>query len=258
MCFSESTSWGLAIAGIAISFFLWKLGNKHQASVLAYFAAMEVLQGLQYRVVDQCDNPWNQFLTFLAYAHVMFQPFVAHRVALWFLPMPEKQRTIIEFFVKASFVVGLLMMLRFWLEYSGTMKSEIFELCPNVKNRDYAELMGAVDYMRGDKLCTTAGRYHLRWYVPYADAGYFLPSAFMHGFLFFSPLLLNFDDPGEMIIGSIGFLSEAFSQWYVGYNNNEAGAVWCFQSVALISITCCVKLLSDFLSKSKEGSGKSE
>lgn len=39
---------------------------------------MECLQGVQYFVIDECDNPVNKLLTVAGYLHICFQPFAVH------------------------------------------------------------------------------------------------------------------------------------------------------------------------------------
>jgi hypothetical protein len=130
-------------------------------------------------------------------------------------------------------------------------------ICPNLK--DYTELFGATEYMRGEKLCSTTGKYHLKWYGTYSDAGYFLPTAFFHGMLLCWPNILNFDSPGDMMVGIVVLSSEAFAQWYVNYDNNEAGPVWCFQSITIVSSICIIRLFFEVaVGKKKSIAAKSE
>lgn len=52
--------------------------HRHQPpSVNAAVVEVQVLQFLQYMVIDRCDSKLNQLLTMLAYIHVSFQPLVS-------------------------------------------------------------------------------------------------------------------------------------------------------------------------------------
>ena len=60
MCFSENVSLGLGIFGILSSIYFYKK-NIYAAIGVGYFAIMEILQFLQYRVIDQCNSKYNKF-----------------------------------------------------------------------------------------------------------------------------------------------------------------------------------------------------
>jgi hypothetical protein len=124
-----TTSWGLAIIGAIISYFMWYVPNcKDVSLMLGFFVIMEILQALQYQVLDQCDNPWNNFLTFLTFLHVFFQPFIIHCMMLKYAPMSDKQKIIVEFVIKLSLICGILMTLRLCFEFFGVTRSKIYDL----------------------------------------------------------------------------------------------------------------------------------
>jgi hypothetical protein len=46
------------------------------------------------------------------------------------------------------------------------------------------------EWLRGEKLCTFSGRYHLAWSVPMYDPTYWSPAASIHSFLMFGPFFI--------------------------------------------------------------------
>ena len=77
MCFSENISLAIGITGILSSFYFYKK-NIYASIGIGYFALMEILQFFQYKVIDQCSNKYNKFLTNLGYIHICFQPVFAN------------------------------------------------------------------------------------------------------------------------------------------------------------------------------------
>ena len=74
MCFSENISLTIGLIGILSSVYFY---NKSiYASIgIGYFALMEIIQFFQYKVINQCKNDYNKFLTVIGYIHICFQPF---------------------------------------------------------------------------------------------------------------------------------------------------------------------------------------
>ena len=73
MCFSENISLAIGITGILSSFYFYKK-NIYASIGIGYFALMEILQFFQYKVINQCNNDYNKFLTNIGYIHICFQP----------------------------------------------------------------------------------------------------------------------------------------------------------------------------------------
>uniref|UniRef100_A0A6C0B7J4 Uncharacterized protein n=1 Tax=viral metagenome TaxID=1070528 RepID=A0A6C0B7J4_9ZZZZ len=42
--------------------------------LLLFYSGMEILQGIQYYIVNECNNPINKLLTEVAYLFVLLQP----------------------------------------------------------------------------------------------------------------------------------------------------------------------------------------
>ena len=61
--------------------------NIYASIGIGYFALMEILQFFQYKVINQCNNDYNKFLTNLGYIHICFQPVF---VNLWLFAFTNK------------------------------------------------------------------------------------------------------------------------------------------------------------------------
>jgi hypothetical protein len=55
------------------------------------------------------------------------------------------------------------------------------------------------EWMRGEKLCTFHGKYHLAWSIPMADPTYLIPSLGLHAFLMYAPFLAMYKKKGMVI-----------------------------------------------------------
>jgi len=51
----------------------------------------------------------------------------------------------------------------------------------------------STEWVRGTKLCTFKGLYHLAWSIPLAEPTYYVPGTALHSFLMFAPYLAIFE-----------------------------------------------------------------
>ena len=73
MCFSENISLTIGLIGIISSIYFYPK-NIYASIGIGYFALMEILQYFQYKVINECNNKYNKFLTILGEIHICFQP----------------------------------------------------------------------------------------------------------------------------------------------------------------------------------------
>jgi hypothetical protein len=224
MCFTEPISWGLTIGGCVVATILFRFDRPGSAYLLLYFALMEFIQALQYEVVDQCDNIWNPILTYLGFMNIAFQPFVANYLSYTYDNKSPWMKIFHFYMMRISFFVGMCWLMRPIIEITGITKSHIPGLCPNASPETIANIYSAAEYLRGDRLCTRSGIRHVRWYIPMADNKYFFPSGYTHGLMWFVPLLVNYEDPKDMIIGLFGYITEAIAGYTTDFHPNETGA----------------------------------
>ena len=70
-----------------------------------YFVTMELLQGLSYTWIDQCESATNHLLTVLGFAHICGQPYFTHLMCGAFYK-PGGTRAIQNDFAKRIAVLG--------------------------------------------------------------------------------------------------------------------------------------------------------
>lgn len=137
-------------------------------------------------------------------------------------------------------------------------------------NNTYA----STEWLRGEKLCTFRGNYHLAWSVPMvargvadtpppltrcysgqADPTYVIPGAAIHSFCMFAPFFALYEKKGMVVQGacragqgggvgcfgspSSGIFLFLFGPYLAGLispNLMEQASIWCFFSIAQIAI----------------------
>mmetsp|Transcript_65900 Transcript_65900/g.155673 ORF Transcript_65900/g.155673 Transcript_65900/m.155673 type:complete len:131 (-) Transcript_65900:52-444(-) len=93
----------------------------------------------------------------------------------------------------------------------------------------------STEWLRGEKLCTFRGNYHLAWSVPMADPSYVIPGAAIHSFLMFAPFFALYEKPGMVIQGVFLFACGPYLASLITPNLMEQASIWCFFSIAQIS-----------------------
>jgi hypothetical protein len=211
MCFSESISLYIGSVGLLAGLYFFPK-NRYAAIGIGYFALMEILQYFQYKVINQCENPVNQFLTKLGYVHISFQPLFFN---LWLLAFTQKRDPT---FLYVSFFGGLLLCSRL----IGALKDD--EVCD-----------GKNEPICGKRTCAFSGEKHIAWNVRLRAAGkhWFTPSIGLHFFLWVVPVLLL----REMK----PFLAMLLTGPYLGIlltgNIHEQPAIWCYTAISQMLVS---------------------
>jgi hypothetical protein len=91
------------------------------------------------------------------------------------------------------------------------------------------------EWLRGDKICTFNGKYHLAWSVPMSDPSYLVPGAQIHSFLMYAPFFALWEKKGMIIQGAFLFFTGPFLAAWVSSNLFEQASIWCFFSIAQIT-----------------------
>jgi len=233
MCFNQTASFAFAALGLFLAWYVHHYTNNTRLAIgVFWFFLMELLQGFQYFWIDDCASPYNQFLTLLGFIHICMQPLFTHVInsSLTRNPTLLKQYDVI---LRLCFVGGLMLLARYFLaDYAETKITSDFT--------DWAKLPkveGAcrtTEWLRGEKLCTYKGKYHLAWSVPMYDVSYWSPSAAIHSFLMFVPFFVL--KRNMVIQGIFLWLAGPFIASYITPNLMEQASVWCFFSIAQIGI----------------------
>lgn len=166
MCFTETVSWVFTgLAWISAAFIYKYIPSMYFfGHTFLFLSVMELLQALSYPLMDQCDNFWNQLLTFLSFTHICFQPIVLNYLAAnEYKHIPAYYERYL-FSCRLSALWGVWMFARGVSEMSGITKSNMPDEC---------KFTYANEFIRGTNLCTYRGRLHLGWSVPMADNHYF-------------------------------------------------------------------------------------
>jgi hypothetical protein len=223
MCWSGEASLALAaggfmFAGIAAykkeSYMLWL--------PLVYFSSMELLQGLTYSVIDQCNLPSNQIATLLGYLHITFQPFFINMLAMYFIPAIVRHKVQ-------------------WWVYGVCFASAIFMLLQLYPFKWAGQCILGY-FFCSDQLCSSRGNWHIAWEVPVNGItnpiaahpfwGYVLTGYPTYKIaVFFMPLLY-----GSWRLTLYHFLIGPSLSMALTTNMNEVAAIWCLLSIGIIAV----------------------
>jgi len=212
--------------GLFASFWIYTRTNNTQlASGVFFFFCMEFLQALQYLVIAPtldspiCDTFMNQFLTIAGFLHICLQPYFTHVINAS-LTKNERYLDRYQVIKRLCLLGGGMLFARFLLSYQWP-----------------STLQGpSTEWLRGPKLCTFKGNYHLAWSVPMADPTYVIPGAAIHSFMMFAPFFALYEKKGMVIQGIFLFLFGPYGASLITPNLMEQASVWCFFSIAQISI----------------------
>ena len=207
-----------------------------------FFFTMEFLQGLQYFVIaDNYDddakcNQWiNQVLTLAGFAHICLQPYFCHVINAS-LTKSEKYLWQYRCIKRLCLIGGFLLFCRFLLAHYN-IESTMFGVSNTM---DAGFLAGAdtgksTEWLRGEKICTFNGKYHLAWSIPMADPSYLVPGAQIHSFLMYAPFFALWEKKGMIVQGAFLFLTGPALAAYFTPNLFEQASIWCFFSIGQIT-----------------------
>lgn len=263
MCFSKELSATFSVVGTLVT--LWVLrtsGNVTLAKGVFYFVLMEILQFFQYSYIaedvdpinpsreqllasPQCQDAANQFLTFLGFLHICFQPVFTHYISCAFV---KRDTNVVQFkLVRRLCLAGgsillarhVLAMYPHALEGVGVSADQLAPSRGNLED----------EWLSGDVLCTYKGAVHLAWSVPMIQPSYYVPSMGIHSFLMFIPFFVM--DHGSFsanvsnwISGLLLFISGPVVGDMLGGGPQESASIWCFFSICQISFLVVLLFMS--------------
>jgi len=227
MCFSMEMSASFAGIGLFASWWIWsKTSNTALASGVFFFFTMELLQAVQYIFIAPsidspiCDTMINKFLTILGFLHICLQPYFCHVINA---SLTKNQKYLDKYVVikRLCLIGGAMLFTRFLLagQWEQTLGKQ-----------------ASTEWLRGDKLCTYRGNYHLAWSVPMADPTYVIPGAAIHSFMMFAPFFALYEKKGMVIQGIFLFVFGPYTAGWITPNLMEQASIWCFFSIAQIAI----------------------
>jgi len=215
MCFSENVSLAIGITGILFSAYLHFIKKNDYAAIgVGYFSIMEIIQFLQYRVIDQCTNDYNKFLTNLGYIHICFQPLF---INIWLFAFTKNPNFL---FLYMAFFAGLLLATRILFV------------------KDY-ELCDEKEPLCGKRTCSYSGKRHIAWNLRMRTPGkyWFTPSFGLHFFVWTIPALLSFQWKPILAM----FLAWPYLPFIMNggiwSEIHEQPAIWCYTEIAQLILT---------------------
>jgi hypothetical protein len=221
MCWSQEVSLTLGAVGIGYALYETKFNKdpriKELTIPLLYFCAMELLQFFSYFYIDDCSAYPNQFLTFLSYIHIAFQPFFFNMMYMYFIPAHIKRK--VQVWVYVACAVLTMFMLARLVPFDVTAHCTSDQI------------------LCGENFCSVSGDWHIAWEVPLYNVPYVgaIPSYFIAVFI----LPLIYGSWEALLIGSIFGPGIAY---FSTTNLNEQPAIWCLFSVALFLMVMSTRL----------------
>lgn len=209
MCFSENISLAIGLTGLLASVYFYNI-NKYASIGIGYLALMEIIQYLQYKVIDQCGNKYNKLLTIIGYVHICFQPLFFN---VWLFAFTNNPNFI---FLYMSFFAGLLLASRlFYVKDS--------ELC-DTNNEPVC----------GKRNCSFSGERHIAWNVRLRAPGkdWFTPSIGLHFFMWVIPVLTTLQLKPILAMLLTGPYLAALTN-----NIHEKPAIWCYTGISQMLLT---------------------
>jgi len=190
---------------------------------------MEFLQVLQYFFIadtinsPECEWTINKVLTVLGFLHICLQPYFCHVINAS-LTKNAKYLDRYDVIKKLCLIGGGMLFCRYLIaDIKGYSTMDV----SNFKS---------TEWLRGDKLCTFRGNYHLAWSVPMADPTYVIPGAAIHSFLMFAPFFALYEKKGMILQGIFLFVFGPYLAGVISPHLMEQASIWCFFSIAQISI----------------------
>jgi hypothetical protein len=213
MCWSASASIAVTVlGGAATGYAVKKKVPKARAFALAFFTLMELLQAISYIWINQCDMSGNVLLTNLSYIHIAFQIPVANILMLSFISEKKRKKWFMPVMV-ISFIATILMLTKLFVPMIWNIPKEL--MCK----------IG--DPLCGVNSCSYEGSWHLAWRLPLLgfDAGFFI----YFSTVFILPILY-----GCWRFSIFHFIFGPLLSWLLTTDSNEAPAIWCLFSIAIL------------------------
>lgn len=255
MCFNKEFTLGFTLT--SLGFGTWVLSGKgiwanlekwrriRIASCFYYFFLMEGLQFIQYLVIDQCQNPINIFMTVLGWLHICWQPLFANIAisAVDARNLKKEREHTWRFIFRLCFVCGALMASRMILPMflKGHTNNDYFVMCTD-------DIEGVCPNASEMRTCAYQGRFHVGWTFNMLKPSYPFPNVATHFInMFCVPILM-----GCYVQAIVLFFTGPFISMWFPARDGERSAIWCFFSIAEMTITLSTQLFVLYRSRKNE------
>jgi len=219
MCYNSTISFTFFGLGLAASFYIYYFAHLIKKTgvywLLLFYSLMELLQGVQYFYVNQCDMWMNRLLTEFAYVLVILQPFI------WNL----------YFYVNSAFCEKPIFLVALWLCICWIVVNLFARITYGVKNVEHQTKSHSV--YAGEKVCTKKKLSHLYWEWTSANFGDMNANFLTYLLLWFIPALVS----TQHWITSVVLICSALVGAYMAYAAKEPfifTSVWCYISVPIV------------------------
>ena len=218
MCYSTGMSYSLAAVGVAATIYVYYSKRFKQAylpMLLLFYTVMELLQGTQYYIVNECNNPWNILSTEFAYVLVLLQPLMWN--FFFYANSDRCERNI--------FLTAMALCL-FWI--AASVASRVLY---KKENRDIMTAFSRFGVDEG--VCARKQKHHVYWTWTSANFYDFKPTMLMYGLLWFVPALLTKKHRWSSIVLVLALLTSVVA----AFARNEGytmTSLWCYYSVPCV------------------------
>ena len=198
-------------------------------------------------------------LTLLGFLHICMQPYFCHVINC-------------SLTKNAKYIDRYIVIKRLCIIGGGMLFARHFlAALPGYSTMDFKTggTYTSTEWLRGEKLCTFKGAWHLAWSVPMADPTYVIPGAAIHSFCMsvqphkrtmrkhtaarlvahacvcsrvvccyfrFAPFFALYEKRGMVVQGIFLFVFGPMLAGWISPNLMEQASIWCFFSIAQIAI----------------------
>lgn len=225
MCYGPKMSASLFIVGLATAAYVIiynpKLRKTYIPMILLFYAGMELLQTVQYFVVNKCDDKLNYITTEIAYLLVIAQPLLWN--FYFYLNSSPCEKNIF----KAAMLFAIC-----WI---------MLNVASRVSHTPQNALDKTSSLLAGDQVCTKQKAYHLYWEWTFANLGNFNANFVMYLLIWFVPALVS----SQYMVSIILILSALVSGVFVTMLKEPFTftSAWCYFSIPIVILVVLHSIL---------------
>ena len=219
MCYNSTISFSFFGVGVIASLYIYLFAPLVRKTgvywLLLFYSLMELLQGVQYFYVNQCNLWINQMLTEVAYVFVLLQPLI------WNL----------YFYINSALCEKPIFLLAMWLCVCWIIVNASARLLYNKDNRH--SQTKKISTFAGKQVCTKKKLTHLYWEWTSANFGDLNANFLTYLLLWFIPALVS----GKHWLTSVVLICSALVGAYMSIVSKEPfifTSVWCYISVPIV------------------------
>lgn len=225
MCYGPTMSASLFVIGISIAAYIMlynpALRKTYIPMILFFYAGMELLQTVQYSLVNKCGDKLNYITTEIAYLLVIVQPLLWN--FYFYLNSSQCEKNI--------FKAGMLLAVC-WM---------FFNIASRVRYTKENALSNQMSILAGDQVCAKQKAYHVYWEWTFANQSNFNANFLMYLMIWFIPALVS----SQYMTSIILLLSAILSAIMVNYLKEPftITSAWCYFSIPIVLVILLQSIL---------------